>query len=106
MNDPRLAEDPDERACQYLETLISDHLKAVMNDYQEQEPPPPQLYDIKTGITMTEILIGALRLDRDVVLALLLQAAVNIKTGPIDQNTMPVDNFLERTINSMMGLGP
>jgi hypothetical protein len=105
MANPHLPEDPDGRACLYLETLISDHLENIMNEYQDQPPQAPQSYDIQTRALMIELISVALRQDRDVVLALLIQAAVNVKADAISENAVAVNKLLERTIDTVFGVG-
>ena len=108
MNSRHLAEDPDGRARRYLEILIRDHLETVMNGYQvhpPQPPQPPQPYDIQTRTFNIEMIIIGLRQDRDVVLALLVQAAVNVENGAIDETGVLVGDFLERMMNTTLGVG-
>jgi hypothetical protein len=76
-----------------------------MNDYQAQPSQLPQHYNIQTATFLTEVIIIALRQERDVVLALLVKAAINVKTSATHEDSVPVSDFLERALNTFMGVG-
>jgi hypothetical protein len=93
MNDPYQAGDVNDVASQYMETLVRDHLRTVLENYQALEPYVMQLATI------------GLQRNNDIMLAYLVRAAVNVVRDASGEELETTDEFPRLTANAMMGVG-
>jgi hypothetical protein len=105
MNDPYQAGDVNDVASQYMETLIRDHLRTVLENYQALEPPPAQhIHDVTRPYVIQLATIGLQR-NNDIMLAYLVRAAVNVVRDASGEELETTDEFPRLTANTMMGVG-
>jgi hypothetical protein len=70
----------DDEASQYMDSLVRDHLTAVMERHQEPLPTPAQELDDAQRLFFLQIVAIALKQDKDVVLTYLLRAAQRVES--------------------------
>jgi hypothetical protein len=98
MDDNLLAEDSEREAQDYLEALMRDHLEDTMDDCQGEAPMLLQHYDIDQ---LRNSISKHLREGGNSMLAVLVEAAVNIKNAADNEDDKALDHFLERAINTL-----
>jgi hypothetical protein len=98
--------DVDDEASRYLKTLIRRHLRTIMEDFQAPEPPTVQQIEISTVRDfMIQMIIAGLEQDHDTMLAYLVRAAVDVGRTATVERLETIDGFLQRTVNTIMGVG-
>lgn len=105
MNDPYQVDDVNNEASQYIETLVRDNLRTVMENYHAPEPPLAQHIDDVTRPYVIQLAIVGLEQDKDIMLVQLVRAAVNVGRDATGEELVTIDQFLRRTANTIMGVG-
>jgi hypothetical protein len=102
MGEPHQPDDVNDEASQYLEDLVRNHLRTV----RYKDPRPALTHtDHLTRAFLLENLIVGLEQDRNIVLGRLLRAAVKVRRIAVSEEAAVVDEFLQRPIDCIMGVG-
>lgn len=89
----------------YMDTLVRDHLRAVMERHQVPEDTPAQELDDAQRLFVIQLVPIGLRQDRDTLLAHLLRAALRVRSDAGGADSVAVDDFLRRTVNILKDVG-
>jgi hypothetical protein len=97
-------------ARQYLETLIRDHLGAIIKDFKFEQPPSRERYITYIFFSKMNIKAHSHRQlegriqehskNADVILALLIEAAINIENDTKNRGNKPAYKFLEQVVST------
>jgi hypothetical protein len=99
------AGDVDNEVSQYMDTLVRDHLRAVMERHQGPELTPAQELDDAQRLFFIQVATIGLEQDKDIVLAYLLRAALKVGSDAGGADSVAIDAFLRRTVNILKGVG-
>lgn len=97
----------DDESQQLLQRLIQQHLGAVMESVLSQFSTYPRQDDMtpETRLLMSTIIANALEQDHDIVLSVLLKAAIKVKDDTPDEDSGVVSEFLRRVVDLLMLVG-
>lgn len=82
-----------------MNTLVRDHMTAVMERHQEPLPTPAQKLDAARRPFFLQLLAIGLEQNKDIMLAYLLRAARRVGMNSGSAYSIAIDDFLRRTVN-------
>ncbi|CAN9440893.1 unnamed protein product [Alternaria alternata] len=89
--------DDTDDASHYVQTLVRDHMETVMDYHRDPQPPPASHMDDAEKLFMIQVIVIALEQDKEVVLACLVKAAVDVQNRAVGEESTAVNDFLQQT---------
>jgi hypothetical protein len=97
--------DDTDDASHYVQTLVRDHMETVMDYHRDPQPPPASHMDDAEKLFMIQVIVIALEQDKEVVLACLVKAAVDVQNRAVGEESTAVNDFLQQTVDTVSSRG-